>query len=58
MIAQLDASGVKIDVCRIPLEWFGVDQATVLPQINIIENGWISSMSYQSRSKGYAVITF
>lgn len=58
LIAQLDALGVKIDVCRIPLEWFGVDQAMVLPQINIIENGWISSMSYQSRSKGYAVITF
>jgi intracellular sulfur oxidation DsrE/DsrF family protein len=58
LISQLDALGVKIDLCRIPLELFGVDPATVLPEINIIENGWISSISYQSRSKGYAVITF
>lgn len=58
LIAQMDTLGVQINLCRIPLEWFGVNPATVLPQIKIIDNGWISSMSYQSRNEGYAVINF
>jgi intracellular sulfur oxidation DsrE/DsrF family protein len=53
-IAAMAADGIKIEICMFAAKLFGVEPATVLPEIKQIGNGWISLIGYQA--KGYALV--
>ena len=50
----MSKDGVKLEICLFAAEVFGVDPASVLPEIKRVGNGWISLIGYQS--KGYALV--
>lgn len=53
-IAAMAEDGIKIEICKFAAKLFGVEPATILPEIKQIENGWISLIGYQA--KGYALV--
>jgi intracellular sulfur oxidation DsrE/DsrF family protein len=54
-IRQMKKDGVKIEVCLYALKVMGVDPATMLPEVDIVGNGFISVVGYQAQ--GYSVVT-
>ena len=54
MIRQLKADGVKMEVCLFAANVVGVDPATILPEIDQVNNGFISTIGYQAQ--GYAMV--
>jgi intracellular sulfur oxidation DsrE/DsrF family protein len=44
----------RLDQCSIAMRGQKVDRAQVLPEVTIVENGWITLVGYQA--KGYAYI--
>jgi intracellular sulfur oxidation DsrE/DsrF family protein len=44
----------RLDQCSIAMRGQKVDRAQVLPEVSIVENGWITLVGYQA--KGYAYI--
>ncbi len=54
-IKELKELGVQFELCSIAARLLNVDYKDILPDIQIIGNGFISLIGYQS--KGYAVIT-
>ena len=44
----------RLDQCGIAMRGQKVDKAQVLPEVTIVENGWITLVGYQAR--GYAYI--
>ncbi len=44
----------RLDQCSIAMRGQKVDKAQVLPEVTVVENGWITLVAYQS--KGYAYI--
>ncbi|MEW6116655.1 MAG: DsrE family protein [Nitrospirota bacterium] len=54
LIAELKALGVKLEACSIATRLFEVENNTVLPEIKVVGNTFISLIGYQSM--GYAVI--
>ena len=54
MIKQLKADGVKMEVCLFAANVVGVDPATILPEIDQVDNGFISTIGYQAQ--GYAMV--
>jgi uncharacterized protein len=54
MIRQLKKDGVKLEVCLYAVKLFGIDPATILPEIDQVGNGFISVIGYQAQ--GYAVV--
>lgn len=54
MIKQLKKDGVKMEVCLYAANVVGVDPATILPEIDKVGNGFISTIGYQTQ--GYALI--
>lgn len=49
------AQGVEsLEQCSIPLRQREIAEAKVIPEIKVVENGWIALVSYQAR--GYAYI--
>ena len=44
----------RLDQCSIAMRGQKVDKAQVLPEVTIVENGWITLVGYQAR--GYAYI--
>ena len=55
MIRQMKKDGVKLEVCLYALKVLGVDPATIIPEVDIVGNGFISVVGYQAQ--GYSVIT-
>ena len=55
MIRQMKKDGVKLEVCLYALKVLGVDPATILPEVDIVGNGFISVVGYQAQ--GYSVVT-
>ena len=53
-VASMAKDGIKLEICLAAASLFGVDPASVLPQIKQVDNGWISLIGYQSR--GYALV--
>jgi uncharacterized protein len=53
-IRELQADGVRMEVCMYAVEVLGVDPATLLPEIEQVGNGFISVAGYQNQ--GYAVV--
>lgn len=54
MIRQLKADGVTMEVCLYAANVVGVDPATILPEIDQVNNGFISTIGYQAQ--GYSLI--
>ncbi len=53
-IADMDRDGITFEICMVAAQANNVDPDTILPEIEKVENGWISLVGYQN--KGYAVI--
>lgn len=53
-ISEMAKDGIKLEVCLVAARIFKVDPATILPEINHEDNGWISLIGYQA--KGYSLI--
>ena len=54
MVPDLIENGVKLQVCMFAAAARGVKPESILPGIEQVENGWISSIGYQRQ--GYALI--
>lgn len=54
-IRQMKKDGVKLEVCQYALKVMEVNPDTILPEIDQVENGFISVIGYQSQ--GYALVT-
>jgi len=53
-ISQMSKEGIKLEICLIAAQVFGVDPASVLPEIKHVGNGWVSLIGYQA--KGYSLV--
>jgi intracellular sulfur oxidation DsrE/DsrF family protein len=54
MIRQFKKDGVKMEVCMYAVKVFGVDPATIMPEIDRVGNGFISVAGYQAQ--GYSIV--
>lgn len=54
--SELKSLGVRMEVCAAATKHFGVDNATLLPGMEAVGNGFISLIGWQS--KGYVPMTF
>lgn len=54
-LRQMKKEGVKLEVCLYAAKVLGVDPATIMPEIDQVDNGFISVAGYQAQ--GYAVVT-
>lgn len=52
-IRQLKKAGIKMEVCMYAVKVFGIDPATLMPEIDRVGNGFISVLGYQAQ--GYSV---
>ncbi|SCZ60015.1 DsrE family protein [Thiohalomonas denitrificans] len=53
-IERLDELGVRLEICSIANEVFGVDNKTVLPGLEVIGDGFVSLIGYQQQ--GYHLV--
>lgn len=53
-IREMAKDGIKLEVCDFAAKVFGVDPASILPEIKHVPNGWISLIGYQAR--GYSLV--
>ena len=53
-ISSMSKDGIKSEFCLIAAKYFEVDPATVLPEVKIVGNGWISLTVYQAQ--GYSLV--
>lgn len=53
-ISAMKKDGIKVKICLYAANLLGVDAATILPEIEQVENGWISLLGYQA--KGYSLV--
>ena len=54
MIRQLKKDGVTLEVCLYAAKVVGVDPSTILPEIDQVRNGFISTIGYQAQ--GYSLV--
>lgn len=48
-VKALKARGVRLEVCAVATRVFGVDNATVLPEMNLVGDGFISLIGWQTQ---------
>jgi intracellular sulfur oxidation DsrE/DsrF family protein len=53
-LRQMKKDGVKMEVCLYAAKVFGVDKATIMPEIDGVDNGFVSVVGYQMQD--YAVV--
>lgn len=53
-LKQMKKDGVTLEVCRYALKGMGVDEATIIPEVDPVDNGFVSVIGYQMQ--GYAVV--
>ena len=53
-VADFKARGFVLEQCAIAMEFLKVEAGDMLPEINIVANGYVSMIGYQNR--GYAVV--
>jgi intracellular sulfur oxidation DsrE/DsrF family protein len=53
-IHQLSNKGVKLEACSIATRLFKVDNKTILPEVKVVGNTFVSLVGYQT--KGYALV--
>ncbi|MDQ7785486.1 MAG: hypothetical protein RDU20_21570 [Desulfomonilaceae bacterium] len=54
LILQMGKDGVRFEICLFAVKHFGLEPQAVIPGIEHVQNGWISSFGYQAR--GYGLI--
>ena len=54
MIRQLKKDGVTLEVCLYAAKVVGVDPSTILPEIDHVRNGFVSTIGYQAQ--GYSLV--
>ena len=54
IVQAMAKDGIKLEVCDFAAKVFGVDPASILPEIKHVPNGWISLIGYQA--KGYSLV--
>ena len=54
VIREVKKAGVKLEVCLYAAQVMGVDASTILPEIDHVVNGFISTIGYQTQ--GYALV--
>lgn len=54
LIQELAKQGVRFEACAVATRLFNVDSATIIPNVKVVGNTFISLIGYQA--KGYAVI--
>jgi len=53
LIRKLKKAGIRMEVCMYAVKVFGIDPATLMPEIDRVGNGFISVLGYQAQ--GYSV---
>lgn len=53
-VAALDKAGVRMEVCAVATRVFGIDNATILPGMHVVADGFISLIGWQSQ--GYKLV--
>lgn len=53
-ISEMSKDGIRLEICLVAAKVFGVDPASVLPEIKHGANGWISVIGYQAQ--GYSLV--
>lgn len=53
-LREMKQDGVQLEVCLYAAKVLGVDQATIIPEIDRVDNGFVSVAGYQMQ--GYAVV--
>jgi intracellular sulfur oxidation DsrE/DsrF family protein len=53
-ISRMSKAGIRVEVCLFAVKLFGIDPASILPEIERVGNGWISEIGYQAR--GYSLV--
>jgi intracellular sulfur oxidation DsrE/DsrF family protein len=53
-LRQMKKAGVTLEVCQYAIEVMGVDKAKIMPEVDIVGNGFVSVIGYQMQ--GYAVV--
>jgi len=52
-ISEMDQDGVRFEICMTSAPAFNIKPDTILPEINRVENGWITVIGYQQRDYAY-----
>jgi intracellular sulfur oxidation DsrE/DsrF family protein len=53
-VQAMAKDGIKLEICDFASKVFGVDPASILPEIKHVPNGWVSVIGYQAR--GYSLV--
>ena len=53
-IQQMTQDGVTFEICDYAAMVMGVDPATIMPEIDHVDNGFVSVAGYQAQ--GYSVV--
>ncbi|MGD2084353.1 MAG: DsrE family protein [Chromatiales bacterium] len=53
-VGRLGGNGVRLEICGLAMQAFGVDPATVLPGLEAVDNGYLPVIDYQAR--GYSLV--
>ncbi|MET0029649.1 MAG: DsrE family protein [Candidatus Thiodiazotropha sp.] len=48
-VKALDARGVRMEVCAVATRVFGVDNASILPEMSVVGDGFISLIGWQTQ---------
>jgi uncharacterized protein len=56
MIRQFKKDGVRMEVCMYAVKVFGVDPATLMPEVDRVGNGYISVLGYQAQGYSLEVV--
>ena len=54
IVSKMSKAGIRVEVCLFAAKVFGVEPASILPEIQRVGNGWISEIGYQAR--GYSLV--
>jgi len=54
IISGMSKASIRVEVCLFAAKVFGVEPASILPEIQRVGNGWISEIGYQTR--GYSLV--
>jgi intracellular sulfur oxidation DsrE/DsrF family protein len=53
-VSRMSEDGIKLEICLFAADLFGVDHASILPEVKQVPNGFISVIAYQA--KGFALV--
>ncbi len=54
MLSVMAKEGIRLEICQIALKAFGIDPASVLPELHKVGNGYVSLVGYEAQ--GYSLV--